>query len=316
MRLQALVSQYVAFRKSLGQVFRSNEQVLKSFCRAVGDRLDVGQVRAAQVDTFLVGAGPLTSRWHVKYRALRGFYRYALTRGYVKDCPLPVVIPKQPQPLVPYIYSGEEIKRLLDGVLSYQRHRGGQLEPFVIRTLLLFLYATGLRVGEAVALTRGDVDLRVGLVSVRESKFFKSRLVPLGQQLMKALANYVARCEGAGYPQGSGSPFFPARGGGPINMITLQANFRRIRQRADIRRLDGGRYQPRIHDLRHTFAVHRLVAWYREGADVQRWLPHLSVYLGHVCLASTSVYLSMTPELLEEASMRFEKHALKGGPND
>lgn len=67
---------------------------------------------------------------------------------------------------------------------------------------------------------------------------------------------------------------------------------------------------------RHTFAVHRLVAWYREGADVQRWLPHLSVYLGHVCLASTSVYLSMTPELLEEASMRFEKHALKGGPND
>jgi integrase len=96
-------------------------------------------------------------------------------------------------------------------------------------------------------------------------------------------------------------------------MITLQANFRRIRKRADIRRLDGARYQPRIHDLRHTFAVHRLVAWYREGADVQRWLPHLSVYLGHVCLASTSVYLSMTPELLEEASMRFEKHALKGG---
>ena len=99
-------------------------------------------------------------------------------------------------------------------------------------------------------------------------------------------------------------------------MITLQANFRRIRQRADIRRLDGGRYQPRIHDLRHTFAVHRLVAWYREGAEVQRWLPHLSVYLGHACMASTSVYLSMTPELLAQASMRFEKHALKGGLHD
>jgi integrase/recombinase XerD len=316
MKLQALVSQYVAFRKSLGELFRTNEEVLTSFCRALGRRPDVGEVRAAQVSAFLAGTGPVTSRWHVKYRALRGFYRYALTRGYVKHSPLPVVIPKRPQPLIPYIYSREELKRLFDGALRYQKHRGGQLEPFVIRTLLLFLYATGLRVGEALNLTQGDVDLRAGLVSVRESKFFKSRLVPLGPQLVKALANYVARCEGAGFPQGSDSPFFAARRRGRISTVTLQANFRRIRKRADIRRVDGARYQPRIHDLRHTFAVHRLVAWYREGAEVQRWLPHLSVYMGHVSLASTSVYLSMTPELLEQAGMRFEKHALKGGPHD
>lgn len=316
MKLQAIVTQYVAFRKSLGQGFRTNEQVLKSFCRTLGHRLDVGEVRAAQVDAFLAGTGPLTARWHVKYRALRGFYRYALTRGYVKDSPLPVVTPKQPQPFVPYIYSREELKRLLDGALGYQKHRGGQMEPFVIRTLLLFLYATGLRVGEALNLTQGDVDLRAGLVSVRESKFFKSRLAPMGPHLRKALANYVARCEGAACPQGSDSPFFAARRGGPINRITLQASFRRIRKRANVRRVDGARYQPRIHDLRHTFAVHRLVAWYREGAEVQRWLPHLSVYLGHVCLSSTSVYLSMTPELLAQASMRFEKHALKGGRHD
>ena len=315
MKLQAIVTQYVAFRKSLGEGFRSNEQVLKSFCHALGDRLNVREVQAAQVDAFLAGTGPLTSRWHVKYRALRGFYRYALTRGYVKGSPLPVVIPKRPQPLVPYVYSREDLRRLLDGALRYQKHRG-QLEPFVVQTLLLFIYATGLRVRESLTLTLGDVDLREGLVTVRQSKFFKSRLVPLGPQLMKALANYAARCEGAGYPQGSGSPFFPARGGGPINIVTLQANFARIRKRADIRRVDGGRYQPRIHDLRHTFAVHRLVAWYREGAEVQRWLPHLSVYLGHACLASTSVYLSMTPELLTQASMRFEKHALKGGLHD
>jgi integrase len=315
MKLQAIVIRYVAFRKSLGQGFLSNEKVLKSFCRALGHRLEVGEVRAAQVDAFLAGTGPLTSRWHVKYRALCGFYRYALTRGYVKDSPLPGVIPKRPQPLVPYVYSREELKRLLDGALRYQKHRG-QLEPFVIQTLLLFIYATGLRVRESLTLTQGDVDLRAGLVTVRQSKFFKSRLVPLGPQLRKALANYVARCDGAGYPQGSDSPFFAARGGGPINVTTLQGNFARIRKRADIRRVDGGRYQPRIHDLRHTFAVHRLVAWYREGAEVQRWLPHLSVYLGHVCLASTSVYLSMTPELLAEASMRFEKHALKGGRHD
>lgn len=87
MKLQALVSQYVAFRKSLGERFRTNEEVLTSFCRALGRRPDVGEVRAAQVSAFLAGTGPVTSRWHVKYRALRGFYRYALTRGYVKHSP-------------------------------------------------------------------------------------------------------------------------------------------------------------------------------------------------------------------------------------
>jgi integrase len=80
--------------------------------------------------------------------------------------------------------------------------------------------------------------------------------------------------------------------------------------------MDGATYQPRIHDLRHTFAVHRLIAWYREGAEVQRLLPYLSDYLGHAYLAATSVYLSMTPELLAEASKRFEQHAVKEGPHD
>ncbi len=111
MKLQAIVTQFVAFRKSLGEGFRANEKVLKSFCRALGDRLEVDEVRASQVDAFLAGTGPLSSAWHVKYRALRGFYRYALTRGYVKDSPLPVVIPKRPQLLVPYVYSREELKR-------------------------------------------------------------------------------------------------------------------------------------------------------------------------------------------------------------
>jgi site-specific recombinase XerD len=309
MKLHVVVSRYVDFRKSLGERFNTNEKVLKSFCRALGNRIEMHRVRADQVDAFLDGTDPLTRSWHVRHSALLGFYRYALTRGYAKDSPMPVTIPKRPQPFVPYIYSREELGRLLKGALTYQKNRG-RLAPFVVQTLLLFLYGTGLRVRESIALTQADVDLAAGVVTVHKSKFFKSRLVPLGPQLLKGLVTYATQREAAGHSEG-GAPFFITRKGGPINMSTLQGNFRRIRKHVGIHRNDDATYQPRIHDLRHTFAVHRLVAWYREGAEVQHLLPHLSVYLGHAYLAATSVYLSMTPELLAEASKRFEQHALR-----
>jgi len=94
-----------------------------------------------------------------------------------------------------------------------------------------------------------------------------------------------------------------------VNQYVLGDYFRHVRQQAGIYRGDGARYQPRLHDLRHTFAVHRLTSWYRQGADVQKLLPQLSVYLGHVLLASTQVYLRMTPELLTEANARFERYS-------
>jgi len=94
-----------------------------------------------------------------------------------------------------------------------------------------------------------------------------------------------------------------------MNQYTIERIFQRVRKSAGIRRLDGARYQPRLHDLRHTFAVHRLTSWYRQGLDVQRLLPHLTVFLGHAHLAGTSVYLSMTPELLRAANTRFERYA-------
>jgi site-specific recombinase XerD len=186
MKLHVVVSRYVDFRKSLGERFHTNEKVLKSFCRALGNQIEMHQVRADQVDTFLAGIGPLNRSWHVRHSALLGFYRYALTRGYAKNSPIPVAIPKRPQPFVPYIYSREELRCLLQGALKYQKNRG-RLQPFVVRALLLFLYGTGLRVRESLVLTQADVDLAAGVVTVRESKFFKSRLVPLGPQLLKAL---------------------------------------------------------------------------------------------------------------------------------
>ena len=112
------------------------------------------------------------------------------------------------------------------------------------------------------------------------------------------------------------SPFFVGRRGKKILLNTLEGAFQQLRQYAGLRRDGGPRCQPRLHDLRHTSAVHRLTAWYREGKDVQLLLPQLSVYMGHTYLAATQVYLTMTPELLHEASLRFELYAGREGHHD
>jgi len=247
---------------------------------------------------------------------LHGFYKYALSRGYIKTSPLPAVIPKKPPRFVPYIYNVEELRALFDACLTYQKNRGHQLDPYMLRALFLLLYGTGLRVGEAVKLTLADVGLNQGLITIRMTKFFKTRFVPIGKQLTKVLQQYVQWRQQRKFPQNAESPFFIGHNGKAIKRTTLSLAFRTIRKRAGIRRTDGVRYQPRIHDLRHTFAVHRLTAWYKEGADVTRLLEVLSVYLGHFCLESTSIYLTMTPTLLEEAGRRFEQYAFKEAFHD
>jgi len=312
--LKAIVN-YVAYHKALGELFLSNEQILKSFVRAIGQRANISDVKSKQVDKFLSGTGPLTARWHIKHQALRGFYCYLMSRGYVKKSPLPTVIPKRPPPFVPYIYTRQELRSLLDASLTYQKNRG-QLEPYMVCMLLLLLYGAGLRIKEAISLTLADVNLVQSLLTIRETKFHKTRLVPLGRQLTHALLLYAARRQREGYSRYYEAPFFISRNGKPVNRSTIEPAFQRIREKAGIYRTGGSRNQPRLHDLRHTFAVHRLTEWYRQGADVQKWLPVLSVYLGHHKLAATSVYLTMTPALLHQANLRFEKYALQEDSHD
>ena len=314
MKLQSLIERYIAYRQTLGEKFQTNAIILRAFGRAIGARADIADIRARQVRAFLDGTGPVTSGWHIRHNALLGFYRYAVSRGYVSASPLPTVLPQRPPPFVPYIYTQDELRRLLQATESYQRKRSS-MEPVTMRTLMLLLYGTGLRVREGVALDRTDVDLENLLLTVRESKFYKSRLVPFGPQLRTALAQYLAR-HPASPVSGEPAPFFTMRTGARVRRETADACFRRVREQAGIRRADGASYQPRLHDLRHTFAVHRLTSWYRQGADVQALLPQLAVYLGHVHLISTQVYLSMTPELLAEANGRFESYAGKEGNDD
>jgi site-specific recombinase XerD len=175
----------------------------------------------------------------------------------------------------------------------------------------LLLYGAGLRISEALSLTLADVDLPASLLTIRESKFYKTRLVPMGPDLTGALGTYVAQ-RAKDHSTEWDAALFLTRTSTPLVRRTAEHIFSRLRVRAGLLRRDGGRFQPRLHDLRHTAAVHRLVSWYRQGADVQRLLPQLATYLGHVHIAATQRYLTLTPELLREASQRFE-HYTRGG---
>src|SRR5262249_53107145 len=157
---------------------------------------DVATVTPEQVNTFLTTGGPLTRNYHVKHCILRGFYRYARSRGYVDTIPLPALVPKPPPPFQPYIYSHEELRRLARAVDSVRRRPDCRRAPATRGAFLLVLYGAGWRRGEALALTRRDVDREHSLLTVHAGKCFKSRLVPLGAALSRALADYAARPAG------------------------------------------------------------------------------------------------------------------------
>jgi site-specific recombinase XerD len=234
-------------------------------------------------------------------------YRYAISRGLASVSPLPANTPILSASFVPYIYTVDELKRLLAATASVHTPRSPLLS-LTLRSLLLLLYGTGMRIGEALSLTLQDVDLDQRVLTVRDTKFYKTRLVPIGPRLAMVLADYVARRHQLPLPDGEASAFLATRTGLHLDYKRVSKLFGRLRKVAGICRESGARYQPRIHDIRHTAAVHRVIAWYRAGADVQRLLLPLSTYLGHVDIASTQRYLSMTPELLHEASLRFERY--------
>lgn len=307
MKLADLVQTYVTFKQALGRRFDSEAKLLRAFCRALGP-IEAAAVSPAAVRTFLAGPGPVSPFWHLKYRILGSFYRYAIGRGFVPASPLPATVPICPPGLTPYIYSTAELQRLV-AATAVLRTPKSPVRDLVFRTLLLLLYGTGIRVGEALALTLADVDLADALLTIRETKFYKTRLVPMGPRLTAELTAYARRRRELPLPAGAASAFLATHTGQPLRYDSVNRDFGILRQRADIRRERTARYQPRLHDLRHTAAVHRVIAWYRAGVDVQHRLPQLATYLGHVDVSATQRYLTMTPELLEEASRRFARYA-------
>ena len=309
MKLHDAVTQYIDHKRALGMRFKAEDAILRALCRALGD-VALTQIQAELVTAFLNGRNPLeiTSNWHKKYNVIRGFYRFALARGMAQTSPLPRHAPQCSAPaFVPYIYSQSELKRLLDAVPACC---GGKVsvQADVFRALLLLLYGAGLRLEEALSLTTNDVDLDQAVICIRETKFYKTRLVPLGMDITFALALYVGARDSNSVDQ-PGAPFFALRNGRRVSQSIARRIFASVRALAGVRRQDQCRYQPRLHDLRHTAAVHRLIAWYRSGEDLQVLLPRLVTYLGHVNLAATQHYLTLTPDLLNEASTRFQRYA-------
>jgi site-specific recombinase XerD len=315
MKLKELIVQYAAFRKSMGEDFESAESLLNTFCRRMGVEIDVGEIRAEQVEVFLAGTGPVNRYWRRKYDTLRGLYRYATSRGFIDHVPLPATVPKMPERMVPYIYNTDELQRLINPTAPEQIGFR-KLQPHTFRAVLLLLYGAGLRIGEAVALTLEDVDLPAAVITIRDTKFHKTRLVPIGLKLNQAMAQYASQRKAAGHSQNADAPFFVLRRGASLSVQIMEQAFTRLRKYAGVGRADGARYQPRLHDMRHSYAVHRLTSWYQQGADVQKLLPHLATYLGHVSIGATQVYLTMTPELLHAASVRFERYALQETHHD
>ena len=306
MKLSKAIEAYIAHKRSLGMGFRSDAVRLRAFVKSVGDG-EMRQVRPQAVRGYLDGQGPVTSFWFSKYHSLTAFYRYAIARHYVEKSPLPRSTPQKPEKFLPYIYTNDDMKKLIDAADS--RHRSDWLlTPDTVRTLLLLLYGTGLRISEALQLNLEDFDHNTGVLTIRESKFFKSRLIPIGSDLQRVLDVYVDQQ----WPPAYRMDRTPLLGTVKYQRITRQTAelvYKRLREEAGVCRSTDARFQPRLHDLRHTFAVVRLVTWYREGKNVQRLLPHLTTYLGHGTIHGTTRYLSMTAELLQEASACFERYA-------
>ena len=307
MKLCDAISRYVTYKQGTGMVFETEATILRAFMERVGPNIPIAKINSDAALQYLNGRGPMTLFWHRKHDALSGLWRFAIQHGWTDRSPLPARRPKEPLPFIPYIYSRDELKRLLDGTASYQRE-WRKLEPNTLRTVLLLMYGAGLRTSEPLRLQCSDVDLTEAILSIRLTKFYKSRRIALNVQLLQALTEYDNSRRRAGQPRNGPEPFFTYKSGDPVQRFVLEDAFCRLRKYVGISRQDA-RYQPRLHDLRHTFAVHRLTAWYQTGADVQHLLPALCTHLGHISLSGTQRYLTMTPELLAEAALRFANYA-------
>ena len=185
------------------------------------------------------------------------------------------------------------------------------LQRQVGRVALALFYTAGLRLGEVVRLTLGAYDPSERTLLIRESKFHKSRLLPLSNDAVEELHRYLRDRQRPEFPSTSDSPLLLNRHGGPSGYTCpgLGRLIRRLYRRAEVRGPDGS--YPRVHDLRFTFAVHALLRWYHAGVDVQARLPALSIYMGHVSIVSTQYYLSFLDDVAAVAGERFKDHCSK-----
>lgn len=291
--------EYLRLRNSLGHELAEHHRLLPRFVAFLdAEGLPTVTVAAALAWARGPDVDPNTSIAPRRMTIARGFARYLAGLDDRTEVPPPGLVPARRRWRPPFIYSPEDISALMA--------QAGLLKPMPAathQTLIGLLAATGMRVGEAIRLDRGDIDWTDAVLTIRESKFGKTRMVPVLDSTRTALEDY-ARTRNQLCPRTTTASFFVSMTGTTLIYRIVQQNFRRLCDRAGVGA--GAEHPPRIHDLRHAFVVRTLVGWYQAGEDVEARLPTLSTYLGHRDPRSTYWYLSAAPELLALAAGRLE----------
>jgi integrase len=299
---------FLRFKRAMGIPYQRAEFVLDGFVRYVAQHWgDHGKV--ALDDAVRRWCARIAGRKAVtvgnEFGVIRQLCLYRRRRDPSSYVPEHALAPVKESVFLPYIFSDDEVRRLLAAASS---HRGRFIWAPMLRALILVLYCTGLRLGEAVRLQTADADLDHGTLMIRHSKG-RSRLVPIRADLVAELRRYRAERQRLVHECRQGDPgaLFLRLDGSPLTIPSASTALRRLLRVLGMKP-PSGRTGARPYEFRHAFAVHRLTAWANEGVDVHARLPWLSAYLGHQNVLGTEVYLKATPQLLELASSRFEQH--------
>jgi integrase/recombinase XerD len=298
--LRQALQDYLEVRRSLGYKLKREGRLLPEFLDHVEGSGSPFITTSVALAWAMRPAGATSNWWATRLCCVRGFARYAHALDPSNQVPPPDLFPRRSSRLTPYLYSDEEIEALMKATCILHE----PIKPSTYATLIGLLATTGLRIGEAIALDQTDVDDADGLLVVRHGKFGKSRLLPLHPTVQAALQAYACKRDQI-FPHPKSPAFFVSSAGTRLFYSNVQNAFARLLERTGVG--EGACRQPRIHDVRHTFAVKTLLDWYRQELDVDAWIPRLSTYLGHVSPASTYWYLTATPELVSLAAQRVER---------
>jgi len=299
--------QHLTHRRSLGFRYEREQARLLNFDRYLqrrpeADRLPVHVLVREYAEGATTPEARL-ERWQSGRTLAQGMQRHDPT---VTPPPLDRFIMREAvrQRRPPYIYTVDEVQRLLAAALTCPSPRV-PLRPHTLSTIVTLAYCTGLRLGELVRLTLGDLDLNEATLTIKNTKFFKSRQLPLRPSLIAVLRDYLhVRAQSTALEAPTAALFWNAHKGQGYQLVTIGHLLADVIRRAGLKP-ETGRLGPRFHDLRHTFVVHRMLAWYRAGINPQTRLHYLATYLGHKDIYSTLVYLTITQDLLQEANTRF-----------
>lgn len=300
--LQQQLEDYLTLRRGLGFKLYAAGLYLQDFVSFMEARRSEFITTARALTWAQQPPTAAPSWWAQRLGFVRGFARYCSAIDKRTEVPAASLLPFHGNRANPYLYTGDEIGRLLQAALTQPAEYG--LQGWTYYCLLGLLAVTGLRIGEARALTLDDVDLDQGLLTIRSGKFGKSRLVPLHPSTQDVWAEYLKHRHHflAGR---KANPLFVNLRGNQLDAGQVRRVFYRLSRQVGLRAQTAS-HGPRLHDFRHRFALLALLQWYRDGQDVERRLPALSAYLGHVNPSDTYWYLSAAPELLGSAKARLE----------